>query len=163
MGRLSDGELKALGRIQGQLRGLDRAVKRVGVKVPGREATSAAVNAEAGRLAKHCTQPNRGLCNEALRQILLLYNPTQVGWVLRQLKAANYPPEVAVAYMYAAALMAVGRASFEGVVVRDDGSIDVEPVLTGQYTIEHARRVIPLNEPASWGFEALIKRLLRRI
>ncbi|MGC9137313.1 hypothetical protein [Caldivirga sp.] len=161
MRRLTERELKALKQCEDELRSLER-IRKTGVKVSHREATSTIINREAGSLAKYCTSPNRRLCNEALRLILTRLNPSQVEDALRQLKTANYPPEVAVAYMAGAVLVIMGKAKYDGIIIQPEGSIDLEPVLTGQFTIEHARRILPLNEPGLSALEALIRRITRR-
>ena len=127
-----------------------RKLKKIGVRVRQSPILDE-VNREAGRLAKYCTGPNRRLCNEALRLVLTRYNPVDVEVFLKKLKDANYPPEVGVAYLYGGVLKLLGK--WDGnVVLKDDASIDPGPILTGQFTLEQARQVLPLNEPRSGFF-----------
>ncbi len=150
MRRLSQREEGVLRVLEAQLEHAGK-LRKIGVKVRQSPLIND-VNREAGRLAKYCTSPNRRLCNEALRLILSRYNPIDVEGLLRQLKSANYPPEVGVAYLTGAVLVILGRGRVSGVTLRSDYSIDPSPVLTGQFTLDQARQVTPLNEPRSGGW-----------
>ena len=156
MKRLNPKEERMLKILEEQVNHVKK-LKKVGVRVKQSPILDD-VNREAGRLARYCTSPNRRLCNEALRLILTRYNPVDVEEFLKKLKSGNYPPEIGVAYLAGGVLALLGRGNGGGIVFKSDGSIDVSPILTGQFTLEHARQVMPLNEPKANGLFNIFKR-----